>query len=444
MTNCECPVSGFCKRHNVEKTPHLWTLCRTKEEYFEAWEKNYGPGQLKSDFTKTRKKMAVRKINLKKIGRKLWNNLFERVTNLNLLSHWEKTIPNFSCECASFYYSWKKINPPEIINNQISLYWKWKLKMAVNQKLQHPNISFEECKNKYRYELRDQNIHFITSYKELVNDSIQLAELIYHDHPNITGIAGVPRSGMIPASIIAQHLGIDLYECPTSMDLPLRKATGGVRQTDSPIHGKRFQSSQTNLVIVDDSTCSGYAYHQQAFRQLPFYTVYAGSPGKSLVDGYAVPMELPHFFEWNIFHNGNIMGGMRAGFDMDGVFCMDCPPEADDDGMFYDHWLKTVRPLQLSLEFQIPLIVTARRECYRPQTMEWLHRHRIRVKDLVMFPGSFAERQTTNIGSWKASIAKHHNCALFVESNYAQAIQIKNDYPSCHVISIERPSNFLP
>ena len=45
MTDCECETPGFCERHGIHKTPHWHRLCRTREDYFAAWEQGTGPGQ---------------------------------------------------------------------------------------------------------------------------------------------------------------------------------------------------------------------------------------------------------------------------------------------------------------------------------------------------------------------------------------------------------------
>ena len=44
-TPCECPLAGFCSKHNVEKTPHWHKLCQNHMGYYNAWEKCMGPGQ---------------------------------------------------------------------------------------------------------------------------------------------------------------------------------------------------------------------------------------------------------------------------------------------------------------------------------------------------------------------------------------------------------------
>jgi hypothetical protein len=96
--------------------------------------------------------------------------------------------------------------------------------------------------------------------------------------------------------------------------------------------------------------------------------------------------------------------------------------------------------LQWSIEYEVPLIITARREAYRAQTLDWLKRHGIRVKDIVMFPETFNERAKANLGQWKAQQAKMRGCKMFIESDYRQACEIAKALPDCQVVSIERPA----
>lgn len=42
-TGCDCPVAGFCARHQCEKTEAYWKLCKTRVEYFSLWEQGRGP-----------------------------------------------------------------------------------------------------------------------------------------------------------------------------------------------------------------------------------------------------------------------------------------------------------------------------------------------------------------------------------------------------------------
>lgn len=44
-TGCVCPMSGYCSRHQVNKSPHLHKLCQNHQGYFNMWETCRGPGQ---------------------------------------------------------------------------------------------------------------------------------------------------------------------------------------------------------------------------------------------------------------------------------------------------------------------------------------------------------------------------------------------------------------
>jgi hypothetical protein len=50
MTGCSCPDDGStetrrCERHDCIKPAHFRKLCRTRPDYFQAWEEGRGPGQ---------------------------------------------------------------------------------------------------------------------------------------------------------------------------------------------------------------------------------------------------------------------------------------------------------------------------------------------------------------------------------------------------------------
>lgn len=39
QTPCECVAAGWCERHRFRKTTQVWTLCRTRPDIFEKWER---------------------------------------------------------------------------------------------------------------------------------------------------------------------------------------------------------------------------------------------------------------------------------------------------------------------------------------------------------------------------------------------------------------------
>ena len=58
-TGCECPLAGFCNRHNMQKTPHMHKLCQNHQGYFDKWEKCQGPGQDQSQCSKEKTETTV-------------------------------------------------------------------------------------------------------------------------------------------------------------------------------------------------------------------------------------------------------------------------------------------------------------------------------------------------------------------------------------------------
>lgn len=51
MSECTCPLAGYCERHGLEKNEHWHHLCQTKESYRAAWDAGYGPGQGRKPLT---------------------------------------------------------------------------------------------------------------------------------------------------------------------------------------------------------------------------------------------------------------------------------------------------------------------------------------------------------------------------------------------------------
>src|SRR5690606_15176720 len=111
--------------------------------------------------------------------------------------------------------------------------------------------------------------------------------------------------------------------------------------------------------------------------------VYVNPFARVKPDVWVRDLPWPHLLEWNLF-NSVLSPSMAV--DFDGILCHDCPPQDDDDGPRYARFLREVQPLYVMRKTVVQLIVTARLEKYRPQTLDWLARHGIAVKTLVMGP----------------------------------------------------------
>jgi uncharacterized HAD superfamily protein len=313
----------------------------------------------------------------------------------------------------------------------------WKTFFRIPYENKYDIESFNK-KYPYVYIKPESLVEHLVSFEDWTNDTLLLSQIIINNHPNVSGIAGCPRSGMRCASEISLRLGVPLYEASYS---GLKYIGGGSRIRSTDIHGKRKNFSG-EVVIVDDSTCSGMAANElkkiSEMSKLPFYVVYAASPGKDIVTGYAKHLELPHWFDWNILNNGQILKDHNVGIDFDGVLCLDCPIDCDDDGERYVNWMTSVKPVRFPRDYEIPFIITARREAYREITENWLNKYSINYKNLIMFPDSFNARSKTDIGQWKAEQCNRVGVGIFIESDYRQALRIA-DIRQKTVISIEKP-----
>ena len=79
---------------------------------------------------------------LAETGRALWRELFLSVFSKDQLANWESQIPQYECNCKQFYLDWKADNPPTF---PLPPTWKYALKSAVNTKLGHENVTYQEA-----------------------------------------------------------------------------------------------------------------------------------------------------------------------------------------------------------------------------------------------------------------------------------------------------------
>lgn len=246
----------------------------------------------------------------------------------------------------------------------------------------------------------------IITTEELVADIYKLALQL---PPDITRVLGVSRSGLFPASLLAMHLHAELG------------AIDGGNVIDVG-HGWRRRETQTRpgrTLVIDDSTATGRSARQVAGLGDLFAVIYANPKSPITPDYYARQLELPHYFEWNLFNSH-----YRAAYDFDGVLCQDVTAEDETRGDYLDIISKRP-PLYLPRRRPIELIVTARLDKYRQVTLDWLRRHNVRVKRLVMWdrPGSERNKRKA-ISDFKARAFSETNLQLFIESDPTQAREI--------------------
>jgi uncharacterized HAD superfamily protein len=235
-------------------------------------------------------------------------------------------------------------------------------------------------------------------------------------------IVGVPRSGMLPANLIALYLNLPFTDLHSFINGHIYKA--GERGQFFDI--KKFRK----VLVVDDSIASGSALKkcQQSLEHLKddfnfeYCAVYVIPQKKTLVDYYFELVPLPRYFQWNILNHSTLD---KACFDIDGVLCVDPTPEQNDDGPKYRDFVLNATPLYIP-KAKIGTLVTSRLEKYRGETEIWLKKNGVKYDKLVMLdlPNARARQKANNHGTHKANTYKDNYYNLFFESELHQAIEI--------------------
>ena len=241
--------------------------------------------------------------------------------------------------------------------------------------------------------------------------------------PNIDLVIGIPRSGLIPATIIALQL-----------NKPFQPLDSFLRN-ESPYSGERMRKAlkkldsveERTVLVVDDSTNSGHelrtrkAQIEKANIKGRFYylCIYGSKESFHLPDFCLELVDTPRIFQWNIMNHRHLE---KACLDLDGVLCIDPTHEQNDDGEEYIKFCLNAKPLFIPY-FKIGNIVTSRLEKYRSETESWLKRQGIEYEKLHMMQyKTAAERRKDNkYGEYKARVYIETNSTLFIESERRQA-----------------------
>jgi uncharacterized HAD superfamily protein len=185
------------------------------------------------------------------------------------------------------------------------------------------------------------------------------------------------------------------------------------------------------VLVLEDSVNTGGtigAVRKQLRNRtdIVYAALYANDPIPPGVDFVFRQLSLPRCFEWNLFHSNQMECSC---VDMDGVLCADWTGQEADFGSGLECYLRHLdeaKPRQLP-SYPILAIVTSRLEKYRPQTIAWLRRHRVRFRELLMspHPTSAARRSAEDHAQRKAeSYRRRPDARLFVESHPGQAREI--------------------
>ena len=284
-------------------------------------------------------------------------------------------------------------------------------------------------------------MHF-RSTADLARDVSANLHRLPHD---IDIVVGVPRSGMLVATMIA-----------LARNLPLT-------DLDSFAAERAFERGKTRLVsgeqvleqhfdhalVVDDSSMSGrsIAEARAKLAHFPFgarqsYAVaYGHAASNADIDYVFDQIPSPRVFEWNVLHHPHLE---QACVDIDGVLCLDPRDDENDDGPAYLGFLERATLLHRPRR-QIRMLVTNRLEKYRMQTEAWLERHGVQYGRLEMLglPDGEARRRMRPYAGFKANTYRRSDTRLFIESEARQAREIAR-LSGKPVLSLEGPHMYYP
>jgi uncharacterized HAD superfamily protein len=265
-------------------------------------------------------------------------------------------------------------------------------------------------------------------YKSYQDLSDTLRRNLWKIPQDVELIVGIPRSGMIAALMLAELLN---KPCATLDDF----LSG--RTMDC---GGRSELMRTGMkgrvLVIDDTVKKGRAMNEARRRtsvmRLAYSIVYAcvyaeGPRAKEKVDLWLEDVhregETMYLYEWNVLHHYPKRTQVSM-WDIDGLMCKE--PPSDRDEAAYEAYLRDAVPMIIPTT-PIGAIVTYRLEKYRQVTEEWLARHGVEYRDLIMFDAETREERAARSfpGRYKAHLYRKSQWAeLFVESSREQAMRI--------------------
>ena len=266
------------------------------------------------------------------------------------------------------------------------------------------------------------------NFKSFGDLSMDIARNIAKIPQEVDLIVGIPRSGVMAASILA--LTLNKKFCDVTAFLDNRSLRHGHTRTPSngelmyPLHAR-------TVLLLDDSVDTGESMRRvltemavlREGRTFISAAVYSSERATAAVDIFFERVTMPRVFAWNLFHRKELA---QCCVDIDGVLCIDPTTDENDDGARYMKFLTSATPMARPT-YKIGHLVTSRLEKYREPTERWLAAHGIQFEHLHMLdlPTAEERRRRGCHASFKAATYRAiEDATLFIESEPRQAEEI--------------------
>lgn len=240
-------------------------------------------------------------------------------------------------------------------------------------------------------------------------------------------VVGIPRSGMLVASIISLYLNLPLTDFESLLEGKLYKS-GRTKKNEGWISEL---CEARKILVVEDSSSTGNSLHEARSKSANFefrdrivmLIVYVNDETKGLADLWFENVGGPRMFEWNYLHHSRLD---NMCFDIDGVLCVDPSEDDNDDGEKYIRFIRNA-PTKVIPTYKIGYIITSRLEKFRSDTEYWLKKNNIQYGELIMMPFTSKEdrQKSGSHGTYKGNQYKRlKSTYMFIESNAKQAEEI--------------------
>lgn len=272
------------------------------------------------------------------------------------------------------------------------------------------------------------------SYDQFVKD---ISAYLWKVPREVDLVLAIPRSGLIPATIISQYLNVNTM--PVQRFCDLIEAGKDIR--NEFYHGHRPIKDDRdikNVLVVDDTIYNGNSklewkrkFEQPCYKDYNFIFLAVYEEGFSDyckcditlkdIKSWAYNSDL-HIclYEWNIYSHGPIMANLA--FDIDGVICLDPPDERNEE--------QYIKYIENPIPYHIPEVtqskttfITYRLDKYRKQTSDFLGKMGLNGCQLYMNSAkSYEERALMPPYEYKAKVYKAlDHLKLYIESDDIEA-----------------------
>ncbi|AOG03250.1 phosphoribosyltransferase family protein [Bosea sp. RAC05] len=263
------------------------------------------------------------------------------------------------------------------------------------------------------------------NYRSVSDLSLLIARNMDRLPRDIDVVVGIPRSGLMVASLIALATNRPMADVAGFCEGRLLASGHTRRHAGLDVEAGVVR----RILLIDDSIDTGTSLTQAqraiaaARPAVEVVTLVAFATTRSApVDISLEVVPHPRAFEWNIMHHPILE---RACVDIDGVVCVDPTEDENDDGLRYAQFLDHAKALHLPTR-RVGAFVTNRLEKYRPHTERWLEQAGLSYGHLIMLdlPNKAARIRSGSHALHKATFYRQSAFELFVESDVRQASEI--------------------